>query len=188
MSDTSAPHGDDDARGAAGRRAEPDQVRVGRRESADERADRRWTDLLQEVRVVQTGAQVLFGFLLSVVFTPRFGTLSDFDVALYVGAVVLGAASMAVLVSVVSLHRAVAGHHVKPMLVRVGYRLVPLGVGLLACTIGCSLLLLLRVAVGAVTAGLLTGLAAVWFLGWWVVLPAVLRAKRPAPGEGDPLE
>ncbi|MEU0939066.1 MULTISPECIES: DUF6328 family protein [unclassified Embleya] len=149
--------------------------RDGRGESADERADRRWIELLQEVRVVQTGAQVLFGFLLSVVFTPKFDTLGDFDNGLYVAAVVLGAASMGVLVSVVSLHRAVTGQHRKPRLVRVANHLVPAGVGLLACTIGCSLLLLLRVATDDVTAALLTAAAAVWFLGWWLVLPLVLR-------------
>src|SRR4051794_8617787 len=151
---------------------------AGRDESVEERADRQWYELLQEVRVVQTGAQVLFGFLLSVVFTPRFAALGDFDIGLYVAAVVLGAASMGVLVSVVSLHRAVAGQHQKPRLVRVANRLVPLGVALLACTVGCSLLLLLRVATNPVIAGVLTGTAGAWFLGWWVVLPAVLRAQR----------
>lgn len=42
----------------------------GRRETADERADRQWQDLMQEIRVVQTGVQILLGFLLTVVFTP----------------------------------------------------------------------------------------------------------------------
>ncbi|MFE5332173.1 DUF6328 family protein [Embleya sp. NPDC056575] len=157
----------------------------GRSESADERADRRWNELLQEVRVVQTGAQVLFGFLLSVVFTPKFATLSDFDNGLYVAAVVLGAASMGVLVSVVSVHRAVAGLGRKPGLVHVANRLVPLGVGLLACTIGCSLLLLLRVATGPVTAAVLTSGAALWFLGWWLVLPLVLRLSEAGSREAD---
>ncbi|MFE7532616.1 DUF6328 family protein, partial [Kitasatospora sp. NPDC057542] len=65
--------------------------RTGRRESPDERADRRWADLLQEVRVAQTGSQVLFGFLLSVVFMPRFAGLGGFEQGLYVATVVLGA-------------------------------------------------------------------------------------------------
>ncbi|MFF7244717.1 DUF6328 family protein [Embleya sp. NPDC008237] len=156
----------------------------GRRERADERADRRWNELLQEVRVVQTGAQVLFGFLLSVVFTPKFDTLGDFDNGLYVAAVVLGAASMGVLVSMVSLHRAVAGQHLKPRLVHLANHLLTVGVGLLACTIGCSLLLLLRVATDTVTAAVLTTLAAVWFLCWWLVLPLVLRLRVPGSPTG----
>nr|WP_308217754.1 DUF6328 family protein [Streptantibioticus silvisoli] len=54
-------------------------VRHGRDESTEERADRRWVEMLQEVRVAQTGAQILFGFLLSVAFTPRFRQLGAFD-------------------------------------------------------------------------------------------------------------
>lgn len=42
----------------------------GRDETVDERADRQWQDLMQEIRVVQTGVQILLGFLLTVVFTP----------------------------------------------------------------------------------------------------------------------
>ncbi|WP_353651750.1 DUF6328 family protein [Streptomyces sp. XY431] len=42
-------------------RGDTASVRTGRRESAEERADRRWSDLLQEVRVAQTGSQILFG-------------------------------------------------------------------------------------------------------------------------------
>ncbi|MFF1868816.1 DUF6328 family protein [Kitasatospora herbaricolor] len=47
--------------------------------------------MLQEVRVSQTGGQILFGFLISVAFMPRFAALPDFDKSLYVAAVVLGA-------------------------------------------------------------------------------------------------
>lgn len=42
----------------------------GRNESEEERADRQWQELVQEIRVAQTGVQILFGFLLTVVFTP----------------------------------------------------------------------------------------------------------------------
>ncbi|MFB7909860.1 DUF6328 family protein [Kitasatospora sp. NPDC056076] len=47
----------------------------GRDETPQERADRLWNEMLQEVRVCQTGAQILFGFLISVAFTPRFAAL-----------------------------------------------------------------------------------------------------------------
>ncbi|MDH6580470.1 hypothetical protein P3T29_006162 [Kitasatospora sp. MAP5-34] len=54
----------------------------GREETAEERADRLWSEMLQEVRGCQTGAQILFGFLLSVAFTPRFASLGGFDKSL----------------------------------------------------------------------------------------------------------
>ncbi len=52
-----------------------------------------WADLLQELRVAQTGVQILFGVLFIAVFQPAFTDLGDTDRALYVTAVVLGAAS-----------------------------------------------------------------------------------------------
>ncbi len=78
--------------------------RTGRDESPEERADRRWNELLQEVRVAQTGVQILFGFLLTVVFTPRFPTLTSTDQTIYVVTVLLGAATTGALVGPVSFH------------------------------------------------------------------------------------
>ena len=49
--------------------------RDGRDETRNERMDRNWNDLLQELRVTQTGTQILSGFLLTLVFQPRFASL-----------------------------------------------------------------------------------------------------------------
>ena len=49
-----------------------------------------WVELLQEIRVAQTGVQILFGFLLTVVFTPRYADLQDADKVIYIVTVVLG--------------------------------------------------------------------------------------------------
>ncbi|MDI2125364.1 DUF6328 family protein [Yinghuangia seranimata] len=149
----------------------------GRNETPDQRADRRWNETLQEVRVVQTGAQILFGFLLSVVFTQRFGTLGDVDRGLYVAAVVLGAASTGALVSIVACHVAVSGKRVKPRLVHTATWMVVLGIVLLACTVACSLLLLLRVAIDNTLAAIITGVVAFWLVVCWLVLPALMRAR-----------
>ncbi|MGW0583246.1 DUF6328 family protein, partial [Streptomyces sp. NPDC002920] len=53
--------------------------RTGRDETEEERADRMWGELIQEVRVAQTGVQILFGFLLTVVFQSKYERLSDTD-------------------------------------------------------------------------------------------------------------
>lgn len=73
----------------------PRDTSQGRHESPEERADRRWNELLQEVRVIQTGVQILFAFLLTVAFTPRFATLEPTDKIIYVVTVLLGAATTA---------------------------------------------------------------------------------------------
>jgi hypothetical protein len=57
--------------------------RDGRNETPLERCDRNLAELMQEVRVAQTGVQVLFGFLLTVPFTVRFDDITDTERAVY---------------------------------------------------------------------------------------------------------
>ncbi|MFI5695861.1 DUF6328 family protein [Kribbella sp. NPDC051586] len=40
-------------------------------EDSGERLDRHWDELLQELRLAQTGTQILFAFLLSIAFHHR---------------------------------------------------------------------------------------------------------------------
>ena len=153
----------------------------GRHESPEERADRQWNDMLQEVRVCQTGAQILFGFLLSVAFTPRFTELAGFDKGLYVVTMVLGACATGALIAPVSFHRFLTGHDLKPELTRVAARLIPVGLALLALTIGSALLLLLRTATGNhALSWVVAGAVMTWFLVCWLLLPygVLRRAER----------
>ncbi|MEU9079246.1 DUF6328 family protein [Kitasatospora sp. NPDC048538] len=166
-----------------GRAGRIPKARVGRRESPEERADRRWGDLLQEVRVAQTGSQVLFGFLLSVVFMPRFTQLGAFDRGLYVATVVQGALATGALAAPVAYHRIFAGRRLKPELVDATARLVAVGLVLLALTIGSALLLLLRVATGSAIAGWITGAVMGWFAFCWLLLP--VRHLRRHNGNGN---
>ncbi len=160
-------------------------ARTGRRESPEERADRRWGDLLQEVRVAQTGSQILFGFLLSVVFMPRFAQLGDFDRGLYVVTVVLGALATGALTAPVSYHRLFAGRRLKPQLVDAAARLVAIGLVLLALTVGAALLLLLRVATGSGAAAWIAGAVMAWFAACWLLLP-MLQLRRHNGGAHRP--
>ncbi|MFD7923275.1 DUF6328 family protein [Streptomyces sp. NPDC059740] len=158
----------------------------GRRETEAERADRRWNELLQEVRVTQTGVQILFGFLLTVVFTPRFATLSGTDRTIYVVTVVLGAATTGALVGPVSFHRLVAGQRLKPRTVQWASRLTVIGLVLLLATVASALLLILRVALEDTAAGWVVGGLVVWFALWWFVLPVWARGRyeRDRTGRG----
>lgn len=160
-----------------------------RAESRSEQADRRWNELLQEVRVVQTGAQILFGFLLSVAFTDRFASLSTFERGLYIAAVCFGASATGTLVGVVLLHFAVSGLRRKPSLVRFARRLVLLGIALLAVTVACVLLLLLLVVAGGSVAWVTVSIVLAWFAVCWVLLPVSLRRgvgdEEARPGDAD---
>jgi hypothetical protein len=159
--------------GAPGREPE----RHGRHETAEERADRRWAEMLQEVRIAQTGAQILFGFLLSVAFTPRFQRLSSFDRVVYVVTVVLGALSTGSLIAPVAFHRFLEGHRRKPELVTAGSRLITVGVALLALTVGSALMLLLHVAIGSGLAYAIAGAVTAWFAVCWLLIPALLLRR-----------
>lgn len=150
---------------------------LGRHESVEERADRRWGELLQEVRVAQTGVQVLLGFLLTVAFTPRFPTLGPVDRTIYVVTVVLGAVTTGALISPVSFHRIVAGRGIKPQTVAWAARLTLTGVVLLLATVTSALLLVLRVAMGgSAVAWVVSGVVA-WFLVCWFALPGWARHR-----------
>ncbi|WP_424860388.1 DUF6328 family protein [Streptomyces sp. MMS24-I29] len=158
---------------------------TGRHETPDERADRQWAELLQELRVAQTGVQILFGLLLAVVFQSRFAELSAADRTIYVVTVMLGSATAAALIGPVSYHRMLTGRRLKPQTVTLAARLTVLGLVLLFCTMCSALLLVLRVALHDGAAALwLVGAMALWFLICWLVVPARLLARSASEQEG----
>ncbi len=146
-------------------------------EPARERVNRRWNEVLQETRVTQTGVQILFGFLLSVAFTPLFRELETPDKVIYVMTVVFGASATGALIAPVSLHRFLSGQRMKDELVETAGRLMVCGMVLLALTIGCTLLLILRFVVPGVLAEVLVGAVMLWFGLCWYVLPVLLRRR-----------
>ncbi|MFE1881651.1 DUF6328 family protein [Streptomyces diastatochromogenes] len=156
---------------------------TGRDESEEERADRMWGELIQEVRVAQTGVQILFGFLLTVVFQPKFARLPDADQVIYIVTVVLGACATGALIGPVSLHRLVAGRRVKPQAVRLAARMTFVGLVLLLATMASSLLLILRVATQDAYVPWLVAAVVVWYLVCWYALP--LWARHRHTGSDD---
>ena len=91
-----------------------------RDESYDERLDRNWDELLQELRVVQTGIQLLSGFLLTLPFTQVFDGLDQTQKRLYLGLVLLAGIAVGLNLTPIMLHRRVFGDHVKERVVQVG--------------------------------------------------------------------
>ncbi|MCS0634900.1 DUF6328 family protein [Streptomyces sp. LP05-1] len=153
-------------------------VERGRNETAEERADRRWTELIQEIRVAQTGVQILFGFLLTVVFTPSFGDLSDIDRNVYIATVALGATATGALIGPVSFHRIVSGRRIKPQAVVWASRLMFTGLVLLLATMVSALFLVLRVATHDHFVPWLVGGVLAWYLICWFLLPMWARHRH----------
>ena len=160
-----------------------DDRRRGRHETEEERADRMWGELIQEVRVAQTGVQILFGFLLTVVFYPKYGQLPDTDQHIYIVTVVLGACTTGALIGPVSLHRLVSGRRVKPRAVRLAARLTFLGLVLLLATMTSALLLILRVATRDSYVPWLVAAVVAWYLVCWFGLPLCARRRHTTDPE-----
>ncbi|WP_418960937.1 DUF6328 family protein [Streptomyces tritici] len=170
--------------GGRGKRGGPDRdesdsdgLYYGRHETPNERADRRWGELVQEIRVAQTGVQILLGFLLTVVFAPRFAELSSADRALYITTVALGSAATGALIGPVSFHRIVAGRRIKPQAVQWASRLIAVGLALLLATLTSALLLVLRFATSAAYVPWLVAGLVFWYLLCWYVLPFWARHR-----------
>lgn len=93
-----------------------------RDETEFERADRNWLELLQELRVSQTGVQLLAGFLVTLPFQSRFEVLDDFQRWWYVALLFVAVLTVGVTLTPVALHRRLFQGHAKPELVRAGHR------------------------------------------------------------------
>jgi uncharacterized protein DUF6328 len=148
---------------------------AARTETPLERWDRNFTELLQELRVAQTGVQVLFAFLLTLPFTNRFERISGVDRLTYVVTVAAAGAATALLIAPVSYHRLVFRKGRKPQLVTVASRLAVLGlICLLAAMMG-AVFLAVDVALGSPAAAWLTAALATLYLFLWYVLPFLGR-------------
>ncbi|MFI8421012.1 DUF6328 family protein [Streptomyces sp. NPDC085479] len=172
-----ARHGGHTPEPGSGKGAEPAAGADRRGETEEERADRRWQELLQEIRVAQTGVQILLGFLLTVVFTPLFHDLEQTDKTIYLVTVVLGSLSTGALIGPVSFHRIVSGRRVKPQAVAWASRLTFTGILLLLATLTAALFLILRVAThDPYVPWLVSGVLA-WYLLCWFALPLWVRTR-----------
>jgi SNF family Na+-dependent transporter len=151
----------------------------GRNETEEERLDRKWGDLLQELRVMQTGAQLTAGFLLTLPFTTKFPSLDGFQETLFLILVVVAALTTAVVITPVAVHRRISGEHVKERLVATAHRLVAVGLTLLAVLVTGIVVLIFDVVVDRTTALVLGATVAVVLAGLLVALPL----KLVGPGD-----
>ena len=127
-----------------------------RDESHDEKLDRNWGELLQELRVAQTGLQLLSGFLLTLPFTQVFAGLDHGQKGLYLGLVVLAGIAVGVNLAPIMLHRRVFGDHVKDRVVTVGHLFSQVVIVAIALLIAGTVTLIFSVVVSW-TAGFIAG-------------------------------
>jgi hypothetical protein len=156
------------------------QVGLEAAESQQERLNRNWAEILQELRVVQTGVQLLTAFLLALPFQNRFSMLSENQEWLYLAVVALSITAIGLLVTPVSLHRAMFRKKEKETLVVIANRLAQAGLAVFTLAVSGVTVLIFDVTKGF-TVGIIAGaVTLVFFTTLWGAIPAIVR---PAPND-----
>jgi hypothetical protein len=148
-----------------------------RGEKPMQRADRAYGELLQEVRVAQTGVQILFAFLLALAFQARFAAITTFQRHVYVVTLMLCAGATALLIAPAAFHRVTYRRRLKQQLIRAANRLALSGLVLLLLSMVSAVLLIMDVVLGLVPAIVLAAVVLAWFTIWWFGLPLRTRAR-----------
>jgi hypothetical protein len=149
----------------------------GRDETVNERMDRNWNEILQELRVTQTGTQIFTGFLLTIAFQSRFSELTTFQVRIYLILVVAAVLTTALGLAPVNLHRSLFRQGAKMTIVQTAHVIMRITlVGVAIMLIGTMLLifdLVIDRRAALIAAGVM--LLVVIIIA---VLPRVLRINR----------
>ena len=150
----------------------------GRDESVNERMDRNWNEILQELRVTQTGTQILTGFLLAIAFQSKFDDLTTFQLRVYLVLVITAVLTTAMGLAPVNLHRGLFRKHAKPVVVRTAHiilRITLVGVGLVLTG---TVLLIFDVVLGHRDAFIAAGFTLLVVIVI-AALPLILRMTSP---------
>jgi hypothetical protein len=160
--------------------------RYSRDESEAARLDRNYGELLQELRVAETGVQLLFAFLLSIAFQQRFIHLTTLDRTLYLISLVSAAVAALLFIAPASAHRLLFRRNVKDELVRWTSILASCGLLFLLLAMLGSIALIMHVVSGALACIVVTavlGVAAVWV---WYLHPFRWRQRSEAEPPAQP--
>jgi Family of unknown function (DUF6328) len=159
---------------------------VGQPETEKQRRNRNLDQLLQELRVVLPGVQVLFAFLLAVPFSSRFGDVDDFERDVYFVALLLSAVAVALLMAPSIQHRILFRREQKRYLVSLGGTLLIAGMTAMALAIVLSLVLVAHFLFGPGAAWAAGGLSFATFALVWYALPIERRLSNRNPDEEAP--
>ena len=154
-------------------------------ESAGERTNRELIELLNELRVVLTGVQVLFAFLLTVPFSQRFNELDAADRKVYYSAVITTAVATMLLMAPTAHHRLRFRSGVKENLLRVANVLALLGVALLAVAISLVTYLITDIVYDATAAAIAAACLAAGFVIVWFLIPLAFRPDGESAAAND---
>lgn len=146
-------------------------------EDRKERVDRELIELLNEIRVVLPGAQVLFAFLLSLPFLARFADLTRIDRDAYFAAFLCTAVGTVLFMAPSANHRLRFREYDKERMLLWFNRLILVGSGFLAAAISLAVFVVTDMLFTQTWAAVVGGLAAGWVVTVWYVLPLLQRRR-----------
>lgn len=154
------------------------EQRYERDEDQASRFDRHWNELLQELRIAQTGVQILFAFLLTIAFTTPFRESDEFVHDVFAVTIVLAAMAMALLIAPVSFHRMVYQRRLRDRMIPMAAKMTTAGLFLLMLAACGGLLIALDVVLSRELAIGVSAGALAWFAVHWYVIPAAVRQRH----------
>ncbi|KRA23753.1 sodium:proton antiporter [Microbacterium sp. Root61] len=164
---------------ASRRDSDPGDDRVdGRDETEIERADRNWNEVLQELRVLQTGTQILTGFLLALAFQPAFAELDAGQRTFYLALVVLAALSAIIALAPVALHRVLFRRRAKPQVVAYGHAALVIALVTVAALIVGVVAFVFDIVLDVGASWIVVGILAALIIVLWLIVPAIIRAHH----------
>jgi high-affinity Fe2+/Pb2+ permease len=158
-------------------------------ESEAQRLDRNYSELLQELRVAQTGVQILFAFLLGIAFQQRFADVGTLGRTVFVTTLLLAACAAVLLIAPVAAHRVLFAQHRKDEVVAFSGRAAAWGLGFLATAIVGAVVFVLGFLLNAPAAAAAgVGLATLVLTLWYLVPRRLTKGdgRRPLPPAGAP--
>ncbi len=147
-------------------------------ETPDAREDRQLIELLNELRVALPGVQMLFGFMLAVPFSQRFGSLTDRQRFLFYLAFLAAAGASICFMTPPSFHRITWGRGLKGRMLRISSALTIAGTVFLGVAIGCVVGLLSSYLYDSLLATILMVLVWTAIGVLWYSIPLVLRRRH----------
>jgi O-antigen/teichoic acid export membrane protein len=164
----------------------------GQRDQEERRLNQEWEELLEELRVVLPGTEVLFAFLLSLPFTSRFGQVANSDKTVYFIAFLAAAVATLLLMAPSAQHRLLWRRHQKNDQLLVATRLAIAGTLSLAVAVVSVVFLITNLLYDSALPAVITA-GVIGMIAWlWYLQPLFMRLRdrstdRPADGlSGEP--
>jgi hypothetical protein len=152
---------------------EESQERTG--EDRHERTAREMIELLNELRVILPGVQVLFAFLLTVPFAQRFPQLTELQTGVFFATLICTAITTALLIAPSSQHRILWREGVREQRLELGNVLTITGLIFLVPAMVGVIFVITDLIFGLTAAIIVTALLALFFALLWFILPLRYR-------------